>query len=193
MDQQVKDRVEEARRGFEESLPPEARFAMQMSQAIQSLVPTDGIERYKTVEKVPSFDDQDNMAAIYEYPGLDIDDPDARRLWIDQLALSRYWLVKFNVTGPALLPVADDDMLPTMSKGDVVIFDTTDTGLGNDSKPRVVRFGGRVLIRRLKLTSGWVIMRGDNPNTMTNEIAMSDGAGVGLEILGRVAAVIKGV
>lgn len=112
----------------------------------------------------------------------------------DYLAFDRAFArVTFGTTSNlACLRATGDSMLPTITQGDLLVIDVSDCTLLMDAAPYILQIGETTTVKRIHRMSRAVIrIASDNPTGWAKEISLADLEAEGIEIKGRVVAVMK--
>lgn len=105
-----------------------------------------------------------------------------------------YARVQFGSSGNSLacLKAAGDSMAPYINAGDVLIVDVSDRQLTKDGAAYVLQIDETTVVKRLhRLSRERISIRSDNPHGWSRDCKIEEMKTEGIDISGRVVAVIK--
>ncbi|TLM66039.1 MAG: S24 family peptidase [Deltaproteobacteria bacterium] len=90
------------------------------------------------------------------------------------------------------LRATGDSMLPTISQGDLLVIDMSDCTVQKDAAPYILQIGETTAVKRLhRLTKNTIRIASDNPAGWSKEMTIQEMEAEGIEIKGRVVAIMK--
>lgn len=101
--------------------------------------------------------------------------------------------VTFGTTSNlACLRATGDSMLPTIHQGDLLVIDLSDNTLQRDAVPYVLQIGETTVVKRIhRLSRAAIRIASDNPSGWSRDLQLEELDTEGIEIKGRVVAIMK--